>query len=368
MSLPVPTLEVRSLSKTYPNSVTALEPTSLTVQEGEWLVLMGPSGAGKSTLLRLVAGLETPSSGEILLRNREIQHLEPYLRKVAWLSQKPALFPHLDVRENLAIGLRLQQKHLPKRERIPEGDIRRKVSDASELLRIESLLDRPVHHLSGGEQQRVALGRAIVKGASLWLLDEPFSQLDSHLRQEIRAEFLLLRRRFRATIILITHDRTEALALADRIGVLGRGRLLQVDSPAEIVTKPRHRVVATCLGWPAMNFAEGGPELLEGSVFRFWGNAIPPGCTLGIHPRDVRLVETRGDDPDWVPFGTWRVERELPGSEPWLLVSNGTYFWHAPEPGDGTWEVGREREMLLRRDRIVWFSRDGSRVERFPTS
>lgn len=354
-------IEIRSLSKTYSNSVPALEPTSMTLEEGECLVLMGPSGAGKSTLLRLIAGLEAPSSGKILLRNREIQHLEPHLREVAWLSQKPALFPHLNVDENLGVGLRLQQKHLPRKDRIPDSEIRRKIFNTSELLRINSLLNRSIHELSGGEQQRVALGRVIVKGASLWLLDEPFSQLDSHLRQEICSEFLLLRRRFQATIILITHDRTEALALADRIGVLGRGRLLQVATPAEIVKNPRHRVVATCLGWPAMNFADCEPELLGSSVFRLPADTSD-NCTLGIDPRGVRLVERVGSDPEWIPLGRWRVERELPHSEPWLLVSNGPCFWHAPIPSDVKWEVGRELEMLLSRDRIVWFRRDGSRV------
>jgi ABC-type sugar transport system ATPase subunit len=364
-------LQVLSLAKTYPNSVIALNAVSLTVAEGETLVLMGPSGAGKTTLLRLLAGLETPSTGQIFWQNREIQGQEPHLRNLAFLSQKPALFPHLNVEENLSVGLRLKQKHLPRSERLSETEIQRKALQGSELLRIESLLKRPVQELSGGEQQRVALGRAVVSGAKLWLLDEPFSQLDAELRHKIYTEFLLLRRQVQATILLITHDRTEALAFADRIGVLGRGRLLQVTNPREIVKNPRHRVVAKCLGWPTMNQIDGKSEPLGGSVFRFYTelgkleqiSVSHERATLGIDPAWVRLTPEESTVSDWLPFGRWRLERILPEADrAWALISSGNHFWHAPLP-PGEPNLGSEWYLSLNRDHLWWFDSEGERID-----
>jgi multiple sugar transport system ATP-binding protein len=265
---------LEQLAKTYPGGVEAVRDVSLRVADGELLVVVGPSGSGKTTLLRLIAGLETPLHGIVRVGGQVVNNLPPHRRNVAMVFQRPALYPHLSVRENLGFGLALRQggrwrRWLPGRCPVPMGDGEQQVANIARLLGLENLLERRPATLSAGQQQRVALGRALVRRPDVFLLDEPFSNLDAPLRQEMRRELHLLHRRLRATMIYVTHDQDEAVALADRIAVLDQGRIRQVDRPDVLWERPADRVVAAFLGWPAMNLPEGRLIRVEGRlVFR----------------------------------------------------------------------------------------------------
>jgi ABC-type sugar transport system ATPase subunit len=223
-------IEIRGLSKAYPAGPRALEAVDLDVAGGELLVVVGPSGSGKTTLLRLIAGLDTPTAGEIRIDGKNLAGVPPHQRNVAMVFQNLALYPHLRVRENLAFGL--------------NGKGEQQVTEVAEMLGIGSLLDRYPAELSGGEQQRVALGRGIVRRPAALLLDEPLSSLDAPVRRELRQELKRLQRSLSAPTIYVTHDQAEALLLADRIAVLDQGRIQQTGAPDEVYHRPANRFVA----------------------------------------------------------------------------------------------------------------------------
>jgi ABC-type sugar transport system ATPase subunit len=233
------------VSKVYPNGVRALTDLTLGVAPGEWLALVGPSGCGKSTTLRIIAGLETPTSGRVRLEGRVIDAVPPWQRGVAMVFQRPALFPHKTVLENLVFGLRMRENGWFSRF---SRDSRRQQDDAARqvagFLKIEDLLERYPAQLSGGQQQRVALGRALVQKKAIGLLDEPLGHLDAPLRLRFRRELPLLRSHFPPTMIVVTHDPGEALALGDRIAVLDGGILQQVDRPEIVAQQPANPFVA----------------------------------------------------------------------------------------------------------------------------
>jgi multiple sugar transport system ATP-binding protein len=238
-------IEFQHVSKVFEGGVTALDDLSLTVEDGELLVLVGPSGCGKSTALRLVAGLERVTDGVILADGESLNELTPQERNVAVVFQNYALYPHKTVRQNLEFPLRMMK--LPKKER------RRKVDEAAGLLGLRSLLDRRPKELSGGQQQRVAMGRAIVREPIAFLMDEPLSNLDAKLRVEIRAQIAGLQQRIGTTTIYVTHDQVEAMTLGDRVGILRDGRLQQVAHSQEVYDRPANVFVATFIGSPRMN-------------------------------------------------------------------------------------------------------------------
>ncbi len=231
----MPSVELKGLSKIYPNGSVGLHKCDLKIEAGECFVLTGPSGAGKSTLLRMIAGLEVPSDGQIFVAGQPILQLPPHTRQLAYLSQKPALFPHLNVRQNMALGREFEERRKPNSERLSSTQIGEIVEEKAKVLQISELLNRRVHELSGGEQQRVALGRALVRGVKLWLLDEPLSQLDFPLRCKLCDDIHLLNRTEAITIVYVTHDPYEAKALADRLGVLEAGILGKVAFPDEVL-------------------------------------------------------------------------------------------------------------------------------------
>lgn len=217
-------LTLRHLGKTFPG-VVALHDVSLQVSSGEVFAIVGPSGCGKTTLLRLIAGLESLTTGQVLINDSRADHLPPHSRRIAWLNQRAILYPHLTVRENLIFGL-------------PKGDRSKQITSTAEMLNLTNLLDRRPHQLSGGQQQRVALGRALVRDVRLWLFDEPFASLDGPLREELRQQLHLLQRQLAATMLLVTHEQDDALSLADRLAVLEGGRLVQVGTANEIRANP----------------------------------------------------------------------------------------------------------------------------------
>ncbi len=241
-------VELRGVGKTYDGKVTIVHAIDLEIRHGEFVVFVGPSGCGKSTLLRMVAGLETISAGELRIAGRRVNELPPRQRDVAMVFQDYALYPHKTLYENMAFGLRLRNT--------PEAEIERRVMDAARLLRIEPMLQRRPAALSGGQRQRVAIGRAIVREPAVFLFDEPLSNLDAQLRNEMRSEIKRLHQRLGATIIYVTHDQVEAMTLADRIAVLSAGRLMQYDTPDAIYNRPAAVFVAGFTGAPPMNLAD----------------------------------------------------------------------------------------------------------------
>ena len=237
------------VSKTYPGGVDAVVGVSIEADDGEFLVLVGPSGCGKTTMLRLIAGLERPTRGRIRVGPRAVNDVPPRDRGVAMVFQNHALYPHLSVRGNLALALRLRG--------MPREQVDRRVSRAARMLGIEYLLGRRPGQLSGGQRQRVALGRAIVREPEAYLFDEPLSNLDAGLRDRMRVELRALHRRLRTTTIHVTHDQMEAMTLGDRIAVMDAGRVRQVGTPMEVYEHPADRFVAGFIGSPPMNFIAG---------------------------------------------------------------------------------------------------------------
>jgi multiple sugar transport system ATP-binding protein len=302
----MPSVALDSVSKIYPGGVTAVEALSLEVHDGELMVLVGPSGCGKTTTLRLIAGLEEPTSGQVRLGERVVNKVAPHERSAAMVFQRPALYPHRTVRGNLGFSLAMKQGSLT------EGG-RERVAATARLLGLEALLDRYPSQLSGGEQQRVALGRALVRQPDVLLLDEPLSNLDAGLRLELRRQLHLLQRRLEATMIYVTHDPVEALSLGDRVAVLNRGRLQQVDRPDDVFQRPANRFVAGFIGWPAMNFVDGelqvegvqlvfvadaGRLTVPSKLAEAWRPWIRHPLTLGIRPEDL-AVGVRTENGAW---------------------------------------------------------------------
>ena len=292
-------VELRGVCKDYGERPGAVSEINLDVADGELFVLVGPSGSGKSTLLRLVAGLESPSKGEVWIGGRRVDPLPPRERDVAMVFQNPALFPHLSVFENLAFGLRARGAE--------DRDVADRVKRTAAQLRLEGLLDRRPQTLSGGERQRVALGRAMARRPAVSLFDEPFSSLDAPLRVALRAEVTRLHDDLGATMIHVTHDQAEALALGQRIGVMHDGRIVQIGTPRDVYERPANRFVAQFLGNPPMNIlpcavehADGGfrvvvadaPEqaawLCAGSLP--WRNARQR-VDLGVRPEQLAAVD-----------------------------------------------------------------------------
>ncbi|GMU77913.1 MAG: sugar ABC transporter ATP-binding protein [Acidimicrobiia bacterium] len=240
------------------DEVVAVGDLTLTVEDREFLVLLGPSGCGKSTVLRMIAGLETPTAGEIRIGDRVVNDVEPKDRDLAMVFQSYALYPHMTVRANIDFPLR--SRKVPKEQR------RTEVETAAEMLGLTELLDRKPAQLSGGQRQRVALARAVVRRPAAFLMDEPLSNLDAKLRAATRVELVELQRRLQATIVYVTHDQVEAMTMGHRIAIMERGRLQQVDSPQAVYDRPANLFVARFIGTPPMNTVQGVVETRDGGV------------------------------------------------------------------------------------------------------
>ncbi|TKT71338.1 sn-glycerol-3-phosphate import ATP-binding protein UgpC [Afipia massiliensis] len=272
---------LRDVKKTYPGGVDAIKGIDFEVGDGQFCVLVGPSGCGKSTLLRMVAGLETVTSGEIDIGGRVVNQIEPADRDIAMVFQNYALYPHMSVYNNMAYGLR--NRGMPR----PEIDVR--VREAAQILEITPMLDRKPRQLSGGQRQRVAMGRAIVRQPKVFLFDEPLSNLDAKLRVAMRVEIRKLQRRLKTTSIYVTHDQMEAMTLADILVVMNGGQVEQIGKPLDIYKKPATTFVASFIGAPPMNLLPVAANDLGGSLDALQIKA-PGDATLGIRPEDFALA------------------------------------------------------------------------------
>src|SRR5690606_7429856 len=239
------TLSFRNVRKTYPGGVAVIHGIDMEVQDGEFVVIVGPSGCGKSTLMRMVAGLESITAGEIAIGGRVVNDLEPAERDIAMVFQNYALYPHMSVFDNMAYGLKIR--------RLGRDEIRRRVEDAARILELDSLLERRPRQLSGGQRQRVAMGRAIVREPSVFLFDEPLSNLDAKLRVQMRLEIQKLHQRLGTTSLYATHDQVEAMTLAHRMVVMNQGVPEQIGTPQEVFARPASTFVASFIGSPPMN-------------------------------------------------------------------------------------------------------------------
>jgi multiple sugar transport system ATP-binding protein len=345
--------------------VLAVNDLSIEIADKEFLVFVGPSGCGKTTSLRLLAGLEEISDGNIYIGDRLVNDVAPKDRNIAMVFQSYALYPHMSVYDNMAFGLKLRKT--------PRAEIERRVREAAGILGIGDLLDRKPKQLSGGQRQRVALGRAIVREPSVFLMDEPLSNLDAKLRVATRAELSKLHQRLETTFIYVTHDQMEAMTMGTRIAVMRDGILQQIDTPQVLYSKPSNVFVAGFIGSPAMNFFDvtivGTKDdmYLDGGTFRVQvpqhkaqplQDHLGRQVVFGIRPEDVH-------DPEYAPPGIigaaikCRVDvTELMGNEVFLYLVTGTKTFIARVDPRTSARVGQDVEMLINMDNTQIFDRD----------
>ena len=296
---------MKNVKKVYDKNVVAVQEFSLEIADKEFVVLVGPSGCGKSTTLRMIAGLEDISEGELYIGDRIVNDVAPKDRNIAMVFQNYALYPHMTVFENMAFALKLRKE--------PKAEINRKVRDAAGILDITNYLERKPKALSGGQRQRVAIGRAIVRHPQVFLMDEPLSNLDAKLRNQMRAEIIKLRHRIDTTFIYVTHDQTEAMTLGDRIVIMKDGFIQQIGVPQEVFNRPANLFVAGFIGAPQMNFFDARLERI-GEAYRVILHGIAldlseeqqaalrangtesQEITLGVRPEHITLV--RGESPE----------------------------------------------------------------------
>jgi multiple sugar transport system ATP-binding protein len=336
--------------------VVALDDVTFSVGHGEFFVLLGHTGAGKTTTLRIIAGLERQDAGDVRFDNAVVNDFTPADRDVAFVFQQYSLYPGKSVYDNLAFPLRSPLRKLPKDE------IDRRVREAAEKLRITHLLERKTAHLSGGEMQRVSIGRAIVRQPRVFLMDEPLSNLDAKLREALRVEIQHLQKTQQSTTLFVTHDQIEALTMADRIGVLRKGRIVQIGTPHDIYDRPVSTFVAQLVGLPRINLVpavrEDGSLFVKDSTIRLPVEdpaALPSALLLGIRPEDVR--------PD--PNGALRGEvilTEPLGVETVIHIRAGQQTFLSMVPGLTDWKIGDSIAFDIARERVHYFTPDGDRI------
>lgn len=332
---------LHGVSKRFRDTV-AVDSLDLTIADGEFVVLLGPTGVGKTTTLRLIAGLERADEGQILIGGQDATRAEPAQRDTSFVFQQYSLYPHLSVYDNLAFPLRSPLR------RVPEAEIRQRVTDIARMLRIDDKLASPATRLSGGQMQRVAIGRALVRRPNIYLMDEPLSSLDAKLRAELRLELKRIQQDMGATILYVTHDQIEAMTMASRIGVMEAGRLVQIGTPREIYENPASSYVATRLGQPAINLL---PRALLGEM------AMPAGAaTVGARTEHVRL--SKGGGPGAVMGSISWVEHL--GDQNHLHVRLGDADIVTLADPDSGLDVGDMVAIELARP--LFFGADGTRI------
>ncbi|HEY2735501.1 MAG TPA: sn-glycerol-3-phosphate ABC transporter ATP-binding protein UgpC [Polyangiales bacterium] len=341
---------LKDVKKVYAGGVEAVKGVSFDVPDGHLCVMVGPSGCGKSTLLRMIAGVETISSGEVRIGDRVVNDVEPSERDIAMVFQNYALYPHMRVYDNMAYGLR--------NRKTPKDEIDKRVREAARLLEIDGLLDRKPRQLSGGQRQRVAMGRAIVRRPKVFLFDEPLSNLDAKLRVSTRVEIKKLQKALATTSVYVTHDQLEAMTLADMLVVMNAGRVEQIGAPLDIYQRPATAFVATFIGAPAMNLltmAGAEPALLNRSI-------PAEGAIVGIRPEDLELSKSAAapDGGIALPLTVLAVERVGPESFVYGTLDRGDSVivrvpgTVAPAPGERATAIAAGSTLHV-------FSADGSR-------
>src|SRR5665213_1846904 len=338
----------------------AVDDISFSVKDKEFMVIVGPSGCGKSTLLRMIAGLEDITEGTLSIDGKRMNDLSPRDRDIAMVFQNYALYPHMTVYDNMAFGLKL--KHFSKSE------IKMRVMETAQMLELEDELNRKPKHLSGGQRQRVAIGRAIIRRPKVFLFDEPLSNLDAKLRSQMRIELQKLHRKINATMIYVTHDQTEAMTLGNRIAVLNKGKLMQLDIPMNLYEHPANRFVGGFIGSPAMNFIDGSIKYEEkkfytknGEPLFSLGNFVPKEIekikgkpiTIGIRPENILVNSDNGNEFDCRLKVT---AFENMGNEQIIYLSLGAQILIARRPATDIVEIGQEVGVHFLKDKLLFMN------------
>ncbi|MEO8821359.1 MAG: sn-glycerol-3-phosphate ABC transporter ATP-binding protein UgpC [Ginsengibacter sp.] len=360
---------LQNISKIYddPNDKNsrkkAVDNISFSVHDNEFMVLVGPSGCGKSTLLRMIAGLEDITEGTLSIDGKIINNLSPRDRDIAMVFQNYALYPHMSVYDNMAFGLKLK--------RTSKSEIKKRVMETAQLLEIEDELHRKPKNLSGGQRQRVAIGRAIIRRPKVFLFDEPLSNLDAKLRSQMRIELQKLHRQIKATMIYVTHDQTEAMTLGNRIAVLNKGKLMQLDIPMNLYDHPANRFVGGFIGSPAMNFMHGtiknegnyfytktGDQLF--SLGNFMPNEIEKirnkPITIGIRPENIVVAAVNAEEID---FKLAVTAFENMGNEQIIYLALGDEVLIARRPASGIIEIGQEIGVFFLKNKLLFMNEAG---------
>jgi len=339
-------IEFQNVSKTF-GGTSVVDDLSLKIDDGEFIVLLGPSGCGKTTTLRMLAGLESVTSGDIFINGERVNDVPTQHRDLAMVFQSYALYPHMTIAENIGYPLRVRK--LEKAERAE------RVKRVAAMLEIESLLERKPRQLSGGERQRVALARAIVREPRAYLMDEPLSNLDARLRVQMRGELKRLQHQLGTTTIYVTHDQAEAMTLASRVAVIKKGRLQQFDTPMNIYNQPANRFVAEFVGSPSMNFIEGrieaGTFVSDAFEIGLGGHANGSQLTIGIRPEHIQVLSEPRDDA----IAATIYVTELMGNETFVFLSVGANRLIARAPAEFRAEEESKVWLQLAKDKMHFF-------------
>lgn len=346
---------LQQVTKRFPG-VTALKEVSFSIKDGEFFVLLGPTGAGKTTALRVIAGLEHHDEGRVLFDGEPVDSFTPAERDVAFVFQQYSLYPTMSVFDNLAFPLRSPLR------RLPATEIQRRVTEAAQKLHISHLLERKTAHLSGGEMQRVSIGRAIVREPRIYLMDEPLSNLDAKLRESLRIELQHLQKTQHSTTLFVTHDQIEALTMADRIAVLDEGRIVQVGTPDDIYDRPASVFVARLVGTPRINLftarRENGKVTVQDSDLHLpaVSNSLPASFTLGVRPEDI-IPHTEG------AFSGRVALTEPLGVETILHIQTGVQTLLCLVPGIAHLGIDDKVRFNIAVERLHYFDGDGKRIQ-----
>ncbi|MCX7715343.1 MAG: sn-glycerol-3-phosphate ABC transporter ATP-binding protein UgpC [Clostridia bacterium] len=360
-------LQLKNIYKKYAGGVTAVSDFCLDIADKEFIILVGPSGCGKSTTLRMIAGLEEISEGELYIDGKLVNDVAPKDRDIAMVFQNYALYPHMTVFENMAFGLKLRKT--------PKDEIKKRVTEAAKILDIEHLLDRKPKALSGGQRQRVALGRAIVRDPKVFLMDEPLSNLDAKLRVQMRTEINKLHKKLQTTFIYVTHDQTEAMTMGTRIVVMKDGLIQQVDTPANLYTKPCNVFVAGFMGSPQMNFVNAVVSQKSDGVYLEFNNQeikLPEGkaskpelqayigkeVIMGIRPEDIHDEETFVNSRPECVVDAYVEISEMMGAETFLYLTIGGAPFTARVNQRSTAKVNDTIKVALEANKIHLFDKD----------
>lgn len=351
-------LFLKDISKVYDDNVQAVYDFNLKISEKEFIVLVGPSGCGKSTILKMIAGIESITDGELYINDKLMNQVQAKKRDVAMVFQSYALYPHMNVYDNIAFGLKYNN--------LSKDEISQRVHFVSKLLEIDDILDKRTDLLSGGQQQRVSIGRAIAKNADILLMDEPLSNLDAKLRVHMRMEIMKLHKRMQTTTIYVTHDQIEAMSMADRMVVMNKGKIQQIGTPMEIYRNPANMFVASFIGFPSINFLKGRKQ---GSNFVFDGNTIvlDGDCkeklkkyegkevVLGIRPEDVCIVDKNEELYTSSKIAFYIDYREFLGKETILYGTCGSHYMQVIVDSDSMNRIDQVVHLKLNQRKFYFF-------------